>query len=109
MRFNGWRRLGVVLAVTWLPIGFFWGNSVMIRQSDWAVTIFQTCLKLQSDWGPCSAQFAANWKAAMAYHWLGVALFVALPFLIFPLLWGLVRGLRRVTRWVRAGFAPPSP
>lgn len=108
MRLNGWQRLGVVLAIAWLPIGFFWGNSIAMHQGDWAVSLLKLCESgpsQQDSWNHCETAFEANWKAAMAYHWWYVAIVVFLPFPLLLIVWGVVRGLKRVVRWVYAGFA----
>ncbi len=109
MRLNGWQRLGVVLSVAWLPVGFYLANSYALKQGDWAIFLLQECLKLRADTSNCSAEFGKNWAVAMEYHWQIVALLVALPFVLLPILWYLFRGLRSVICWVVRGFNSTSP
>lgn len=108
MRLNGWQRIGVVLAVVWVPVGFFWGNAIGLHQGDWVTDAYKTCLRTHDDWNPCQATFDAQWGPAIANHWWYGAVMVFLPIPLLLLGWAIVRGLVKIGRWVRAGFAPPA-
>jgi len=104
MRLNGWQRFGVVLTVAWVPVGFFWGNSIGIHEGDWVVRNLEVCFSSHDDWKPCEATFNAQWGPATANHWWYAAVMVFLPVPVLSIGWAIVR----VGRWVRAGFAPPT-
>jgi hypothetical protein len=51
---GGWKRIGIVLSVIWVFVGGFWGNNIGIHQGDFAMGIYDICLRTDnSDWGKC--------------------------------------------------------
>lgn len=105
-RLNGWQRLGVIVSVIWLPIGFLWGNSLFIQvQTDGPERVMMSCNKINSALGKpleeCYKQFHSAYAASIAGHWWAGVVAAILPLL---LAWGLAWVGLCLGRWVHAGF-----
>ena len=55
-----------------------------------------------TDWGPCSKKFQADWAPAVANHWTYAVAYTLVP---IPIVWLFLYGLVALARWIRAGFA----
>ena len=101
MKLNGWKRLGVVASVLWVPIGFFWGNSIGIHEGDPAVASLKSCMERGEDWKLCESLFSNEYTVETQYHWLYGVVLMVLP-IIFAWLFAWV--VIKVFRWVQIGF-----
>lgn len=58
MKLSGRRRIGIAMAVLWLPIGFQFGNHYGAHQSDWATAMMEHCSNVKSAaWATCLTLF----------------------------------------------------
>jgi hypothetical protein len=115
MHLNGWQRIGIVASVCWFIVGGFWINGLVIDELGASVlATYRHCLDSRSvqpdgsvpadtDWGPCSRKFEADWPAAVADHWFYAAAYTLIP---IPFVWLIIYGLVALVRWIKAGFAP---
>lgn len=103
-KLNGWQRVGVVLSIIWLPLGFLYGSGQAVDSATWAVTNrLRMCYAADGvDYSACHDAFEKDWAVALSnsHHWLWGAVTAILPALFC---WFLIWGLVRVVRWVAAG------
>jgi hypothetical protein len=107
IRLNGWHRIGIVLSIIWLPIGFVWGNRVGIAEGDWVSQNYALCL---IDATPqqnkvCNATYYHDWPIAIQYHWWYAGFYALLPIL---LVWPSIYFVRFIVRWIARGFKPET-
>jgi len=103
-KLNGWKRVGVVLSVLWMPVGLLMGSSEAIDNATWLIgATLESCLKADgSDWAKCNATYGKAWPGAVAqsHHWLwGIAGAIIPVVICWLLAWALVA----IVRWVIAG------
>ena len=106
MRLNGWQRIGVILSIIWLPIGFISGGNSWIEVNATPVSRALTSCIARSDSSraaedACQAVFDRDWPVAMAGHWWGSIAYALVPILIC---WFLAWLSARLFLWVKAGF-----
>jgi len=103
-KLNGWQRIGVVLSLIWLPVGFFYGTGQAMDAATAAVTYrLRLCMAADgSDYNACEVPFQRDWAVAVAHsdHWLWGACMAIVPVLAC---WFLIWALVRIVRWVAAG------
>ena len=103
-KLNGWKRLGVVLSVIWMPIGLFYGSGQAIEGATWQVSgALRACLERNaSGMDTCDAAYTKDWAVAVAqsHHWWWGIAGAVIPIVVCWLLaWALVA----TVRWVMAG------
>ncbi len=117
MRLNGWQRIAIVLGTIWIPIGFFWGNSLGIHRGDWAIEAWEECLDrteqqyaernskdLDAAQDKCKGDFMPDYNESIRGHEFYGILMVVAGELCLRLAWLLLWFAWRTFRWVYAGF-----
>src|SRR5579859_1597379 len=107
-KLNGWQRIGLVLSVTWMLYGAYWGNEYGLHQGDWTQIVYQSCMddaqriaalkdysqsalkEQQQEQAACDQQRDRNWQASIQYHFQYAAICAFVP---IPLGWGAAYGL----------------
>jgi hypothetical protein len=117
MAMKGWIRLGIVLSVLWLPVGYIWGMS----GDNWATKYYIQCVEMNDDrayhdnndldmkrWEErdqrCQENFTRSRPAAFKEQQINAAVLA-----IFPIVLGWILGVVAIAvgRWVYRGFMSP--
>lgn len=102
-RLNGWQRIGVVVSVVWLVLGWFIVANYLTHQADWVSAGYKACeeIRPQVEWPVCEADFHRNWTAAMRGFFWFTLIGDTLPILVG---WSLCYALIAIVKWVKSGF-----
>jgi hypothetical protein len=98
---KGWIRLGIVLSVLWVFVGFFWGMSGKTRAEDFR-DLCHRSLRIESWPEGCDAAFLRNSPAAMRERQEYAIVLAILP---IPFAWLIAWGCVATGRWVYRGFS----
>jgi uncharacterized membrane protein len=101
-RLSGWQRIGIVLSVVWLVVGFVWARHLIydpIYASD------AQCLGSTKDWSICDSSYKKDLAIGRDEE-LGMFAIVALA--PIPIAWLLAYGIVALVRWIRRGFQPST-
>ena len=102
MKFSLSQRIGIILAVLWLPTGFLLGNKYGVHEGDWATAMLDHCRAQSSDWATCLAKFNHDYYVrSLRSHWWSGGIVAVVP--VF-LVWFLAFIYLRIFRRGKAGF-----
>ena len=98
MKISRRRRVGIALAVLWLPIGFQLGNHHGVHQSDWTMAMMEHCSSATSaDLATCLTTFNHDYheRDVRLHLWSGGIVAVVPIFLAWLVAFTYVRIPRR--------------
>jgi hypothetical protein len=105
---RGWRRLILVLGIAWIPVGYFWGCSKSVHESDWVTAYHSLCLNeatSEAEQNKCDADLAKDMALYDKYdpEMEGIFMLVVGETALL-LAWVCLWVIWRVGGWVYAGF-----
>ncbi len=102
-RIGGWMRIGVILSIAWIPIGWIYTNNTRFAQAhDFASAMQEFCLRPPSlPVERCSDEFMKSWALSIKGTTEQAELVSFGP--IVPA-WLIAWGTVALFRWVRRGF-----
>lgn len=106
MKISRSQRIGIVLAVLWLPTGFFLGNNYGVHEGDWATAMLDHCRTQSSDWATCLVAFNHDYYARdVRLHLLYGSIVAVVPIFLG---WLLAFIWIRVSKRGKSGFNQSS-
>ena len=102
-RLNGWQRIGVILSILWLPVGFYLGAKEV---SGPAGTMYRVAHGICFEGRPenldqCLERAKNNMRKSLEPMVTTAAITAFLP---IPIFWGFVYLIIGLVRWVISGF-----
>jgi hypothetical protein len=115
-RLNGWQRIGIVLSIIWVPLGFVWAIKYFAPPDHFLEWPFvKSCYEQEAkrpspNYGHCDQDAQKWYESQFKFRELQIANAerLALWFALapIPIVWLLVYSVVWIGRWVRRGFQP---